>query len=96
MLLAAGLDGIKNDLTPPDAVAANIYDFDIGERAAAGIEALPTDLNNAVLEMKADPFIEKTLGDHVFNKYTEAKEREWYDFSTTVTEWELDQYLNKF
>ena len=46
--------------------------------------------------MKSDPFIQDVLGDHVFSKYTEAKDKEWYDFSTTVTEWELNQYLNKF
>ncbi len=96
VLLAAGLDGIKNDLMPPEAVSANIYDIDIAERKAAGIDNLPSDLSKAIDEMKADPFIEKVLGNHVFSKYTEAKEKEWYDFSTTVTQWELDQYLNKF
>ena len=96
VLLAAGLDGIKNDLMPPDAVSANIYDIDLTERTAAGIDNLPSDLSKAIDEMKADPFIEQVLGAHVFGKYTEAKEKEWYDFSTTVTQWELDQYLNKF
>ena len=96
VLLAAGLDGIKNDLTPPEAVPANIYDMDIEERKTAGIDNLPSDLRGAIDEMKADPFIKEVLGDHVFSKYTQAKEKEWYDFSTTVTEWELDQYLNKF
>lgn len=96
VLLAAGLDGIQNDLTPPEAVSANIYDFDRKEREAAGIGSLPTDLNAAIQEMKEDPFIRETLGEHVFNKYVEAKEKEWHDFSTTVTEWEVDQYLNKF
>ena len=96
VLLAAGLDGIRNDLMPPSAVSANIYDFNMEEREAAGIGSLPADLNSAVAEMKADPFIREALGDHVFGKYIEAKEKEWYDFSTAVTEWELDQYLNKF
>jgi glutamine synthetase len=96
VLLAAGLDGIKNDLMPPEAVSANIYDIEKEERIASGIDSLPFDLNNAIDEMKADPFIKDVLGDHVFSKYTEAKEKEWHDFSTTVTEWELDQYLNKF
>lgn len=95
-LLAAGLDGIKNDLMPPAAVSANIYDFNSAERQAAGIGSLPTDLNEAIQEMKADSFIHQVLGEHVFSKYVEAKEKEWYDFSTAVTEWELDQYLNKF
>ena len=96
VLLAAGLDGIKNDWMPPEAVSANIYDFNSEEREAAGIDSLPSNLNDAVQEMKADPFIREVLGDHVFSKYVEAKEKEWYEFSTAVTEWELEQYLNKF
>lgn len=96
VLLAAGLDGIKNNLMPPDAVSANIYDISPEEREKAGIDSLPADLQSAIEEMKADPFIRNALGDHVFSKYVEAKEREWHDFSTTVTEWELNQYLNKF
>ncbi len=96
VLLAAGLDGIKNDLTPPAAVSANIYDFNPQEREAAGIDSLPADLFSAISEMKEDSFIREVLGDHVLSKYTEAKEKEWYDFSTAVTEWELKEYLNKF
>ena len=96
LLLAAGLDGIEKGLEPPAPVSANVYEFDANEREKLGIESLPGDLNAAVAAMKADPFVRETLGDHVFSKYIEAKEREWYEYSTTVTEWESDRYLNKF
>lgn len=96
LLLAAGLDGIENDLQPVAPVSANVYDIDEAEREALGIDSLPTDLNDAVCEMKADPFVKDTLGKHIYEKYIEAKEREWQEFSTTVTEWESDRYLNKF
>ncbi len=46
--------------------------------------------------MKADPLVRQTLGDHIFGKYVEAKEKEWSDYSATVTEWELNRYLDKF
>ncbi len=96
LLLAAGLDGIEHDLTPPPAVSANIYNIGREERAAQGIEDLPRDLHLAVEAMRADPLVKETLGDHVFGKYVEAKEREWQDYSTTVTAWELNRYLDKF
>jgi glutamine synthetase len=96
LLLAAGLDGIENDLQPATPVSANVYDISEAERKACGIESLPTDLNAAISEMKADPLVRATLGDHVFRKYVEAKEREWHEYSTTVTEWESARYLNKF
>lgn len=96
LLLSAGLDGIENNMQPLPAVSANIYDIGEDERKANRIDSLPENLFAAVSEMKADPFVKETLGDHVFSKYVEAKEKEWREYSTTVTKWELDHYLNKF
>lgn len=96
LLLAAGMDGIENDLTPPPAVTSNIYDINPQDRKSQNIESLPEDLKDAVAAMKADPLIRRVLGDHIFSKYVEAKEKEWHEFSTTVTGWELKEYLDKF
>ena len=46
--------------------------------------------------MQKDPLLREALGDHVFQKYIEAKENEWQRFATTVTQWELQEYLGKF
>ncbi len=96
VLLAAGLDGIKNNLTPPNPVSANIYDMDNEVREAYGIDNLPRDLSEAIQLLKNDSFITEVLGEHVFGKYVEAKEKEWNSFISTVTEWEINEYLNKF
>lgn len=96
VLLAAGLDGIKNNLTPPNPVSANIYDMDNEVREAYGIDNLPRDLSEATQLLKNDSFITEVLGEHVFGKYVEAKEKEWNSFISTVTEWEINEYLNKF
>jgi glutamine synthetase len=96
LLLEAGLDGIENDLTPPPAVSANIYDMPPEIREKHRIESLPENLAQALSEMKADPLIRRTLGDHLYQKYAEAKKQEWNEYSTTVTEWELNRYLNRF
>lgn len=96
VLLAAGLEGIKQDLTPSDPVSANIYEMSAADRARAGIESLPVTLREAVERMKADPFMRETLGDHVYSKYVEAKEKEWNEYSTRVSQWEIDRYLNRF
>ena len=96
LLLAAGLDGIEHKLQPVDPVSVNVYGISEEERLSSGIGDLPADLNEAVSEMKADPFVQETLGSHVFRKYIEAKEREWKEYSSTVTEWESARYLSKF
>ena len=43
--------------------------------------------------MKKDPSIKDVLGDHIFYKYIEAKQKEWDGYKTMVSRWELDQYL---
>lgn len=96
VLLAAGLEGIEKDMMPPEPVSQNIYDMSAGEMQQAGIDRLPASLYDAVCEMKNDSFIAQTLGDHVFHKYVEAKEKEWQRFNTTITQWEIREYLSKF
>ena len=46
--------------------------------------------------MEADPFIRKALGEHVYTKYVEAKRQEWKEYTTRVSQWEIERYLNKF
>lgn len=96
VLLSAGLEGIKEGLKPSEPVLTNIYHLTEDERKAKGIENLPADLNEAVREMKNDPFIKEVLGEHVYNKYIEAKTKEWQRFATTVTQWEINEYLSRF
>lgn len=96
VILSAGLDGIKNKLTPPPAMDMNIYEMSEQERLENNIESLPASLEEAIVLMKANPYIKEVLGDHIFNKYIKAKTAEWDDYKTKVTQWELDEYLTKF
>ena len=94
--LAAGLDGIKNKLEVPASVDCNIFEMTDEERAASGIVTLPENLYEAVQCMKNDKFVCDVLGDHIVEKYTEAKLKEWEDYRTRVSQWEIDEYLAKF
>jgi len=96
LVLAAGLEGIRERLTPPDPVNGNIYAMTATQRKRGHIESLPTDLHEATLEMKKDPLVRKVLGDHIFEKYLEAKELEWNEYKTRVSQWEIDNYLSKY
>ncbi len=93
--LAAGLDGIKKEIEPSAEVPENIYELDDDERESRGIEALPADLHDAIGELKRDAFIQEVLGQHITNKYIEAKEAEWMQYRTQVTGWEIEEYLYK-
>jgi len=93
--LAAGLDGIKRGLTPPESVQKDIYEMTEQERAEAGIGNLPSNLYEAIQEMKKSEFVKKVLGEEVFNKYIRAKSEEWDEYTSQVTDWEIDRYLDR-
>jgi len=96
VLLAAGLDGIENKLTPPPAVGRNIYVMDEKEREENGIKDLPSTLKDALLELQRDEIIVNAMGEHLYEHFIEAKEIEWDMFRTTVHPWEREQYMTTY
>ena len=93
--LAAGLDGIKNEIMPPCSVDCNIYEMTEQERMDAGIENLPGSLLEAAREFEKDAFIQDVLGEDLSKKYIRAKTKEYEDYRAQVTEWELGKYLHR-
>ncbi|MHB8170587.1 MAG: type I glutamate--ammonia ligase [Thermincolia bacterium] len=96
VMLAAGIDGIKNKIQPPAPTERNIYNMNAAEREEAGIASLPASLYEAIEELGKDPVVKAALGEHIFNKYTEAKLAEWDDYRTKVHQWEIDSYLSRY
>lgn len=94
--LAAGLDGIKNNLMPAPSVDKNIFEMSQREREEAGIENLPENLCDAIDKFEQDDLIKKVLGEHISSNYINAKKQEWQTYRTQVTEWEIEQYLHQF
>lgn len=93
--LAAGIEGIKNEIMPPDSIDCNVYDMTEEERRKAGIEELPGSLREAAAAFRNDPFIQNVLGEDLSEKYLQAKKREYAEYSSQVTEWELSRYLQR-
>jgi glutamine synthetase len=95
-MLAAGLDGIERKLTPPEPVEENLYHLDAAKLASRKIRQLPGTLREAVDELAADGVIAEALGEHVFERFVEAKSEEWDEYRMQVTAWEVDRYLEAF
>ena len=93
--LAAGLDGIKRKLTPGKGSMKNQYEMAEGEKQEAGINTLPRDMKEALEIFKQSTYMKELLGDHIFNKYVEAKSAEWESYQKFVSQWEVDRYLYK-
>ncbi len=93
--LEAGLDGIRNQITPPPAVTENIFEMRLSQKEKLGIDSLPGDLEEALDELEKDTYIKEVLGNHISEKYLEAKRVEWDDYRAQVTNWEIEKYLYK-
>jgi glutamine synthetase len=96
VLLASGLDGIKEKLAPPEPVGRNIYVMDDEELEKEGIKQLPATLKEALENLKGDPVLLDALGTHAAEHFIEAKEIEWDMFRTQVHPWEREQYLSSY
>ena len=91
--LAAGLDGIERKLLPPEEITENIFEMNAEERAANGIEDLPDSLEHALVALKADPLLAEVLGPHILPQYIAGKEKEWEEYCTRVSSWEIAKYM---
>ena len=96
VILAAGLDGIKNELEPPAPVDRNIYVMNAEERKAHGIDNLPGSLDAALQALDEDEIIKAALGEHIYDNFKEAKEVEFDMYRTTVHQWERDMYMKMY
>jgi len=94
--LAAGLDGIRRRIEPPEPVEKNIFTLSVRDRRRYRIQALPRDLSEALEAFRRSPLMREVLGDHVFNHLIAAKEQEWQQYSTQVHDWEIERYLASY
>ena len=94
--LAAGMDGVQRKLTPPDPVNKNIFEMSFRERRKYRIDELPRDLHEALECLEKDTVIRDALGDHIYERFVEAKREEWQDYIGKVSEWELQRYLGQY
>ena len=93
--LAAGLDGIKNEILPPESIDCNIYEMTEEQRKEARIDSLPGSLLEAAREFEKDDFIKGVLGEDLAEKFVRAKTEEYKAYRGQVTDWEIEQYLHR-
>ena len=94
--LAAGLDGIEKNMTPPEEINDNIFGMSRRERRERGIENLPGSLEEAIYEFEHDDVIKDALGEHIVKQYISGKEKEWDEYITRVSSWEVEKYIVAF
>ena len=95
-MLAAGLDGIETKADSREPVNTNIWEMSHREKRRLRIDDLPYDLSEACDELEKDDVITAALGSHIATNFIDAKRQEWRDYTTRVSDWELDNYLAKY
>ena len=93
VMLAAGLDGIEEELNPSPPVNKNIFDMSHRERRRLKIDALPGSLGEALNAMAKSHFMKEALGEHIFKYFVAAKRVEWQEYIARVHDWEIERYL---
>jgi len=91
-LIKAGLDGMEKGLDPGEEMRDNLFEFSDDEIQERGIKLLPENLDEALDELEKDEVISDSL-EESYEHYLGLKRKECKDFKSTVTDWELDTYL---
>ncbi len=94
--LAAGLDGIREKIDPGDPVNKNIARMSFRERRKFRIDDLPRDLHEALDYLERDRVIRDALGEHIYERYVDAKREEWEEYTGRVSPWEVERYMGHY
>jgi glutamine synthetase len=92
-MLAAGIDGIVNELPLEDPVEENLYHFTDEDLKRRNIPMLPETLGDAIKAMEEDSLIREALGNHTYERLIEAQTADWDAFRVHVTDWERKRYI---
>ncbi|MFW9803686.1 MAG: glutamine synthetase family protein [Candidatus Thorarchaeota archaeon] len=92
---AAGLDGIKRRLTPPEPTGENLY------KTATETKSLPGSLGDALEMLQCDEVIVDALGRSLVDTIVKMRAAEWTEYVeatgdpgvSEVTPWEVSKYL---
>ena len=94
VMLASAFDGIESKLECPAPLNnVNVYELTKQKRIEMGISELPGSLGEALVELEKDSVVREALGPIAYEAFYRAKLEEWTAYRLTVTDWEVDRYL---
>lgn len=88
-MLSAGLDGIRQQIEPPPALARQ-------DAYAQEFTHLPRSLPHALTALEEDEFFRETLGEEYIRHYILMRRAEWERYEAAVTDWEYKEYLDLY
>ncbi|HEY0139892.1 MAG TPA: glutamine synthetase family protein [Thermoanaerobaculia bacterium] len=86
--LAAGLDGIENQIEPPDSFEGDVY-------AAQQLPQVPHSLVDSIRALEESTFAREVFGEKVVEHYLHFFKTEQRKFDAVVTDWERRRYFEQ-
>ena len=86
--MAAGLDGIENQIEPPPILTGDVY-------SNKNVQHVPASLNESIEELDKSAWARKTFGDAVVDHYLNFFRIEQQKFDEVVTSWERARYFER-
>ena len=96
LVLAAGLEGVREELDPGEPHHENLYELSPAELEQIGVQELPRTLGEAVEAFAADPFVEQVLGPGLRDEFIKYKRAEWEEYHQSISAWEINRYARLF
>ncbi len=93
VILAAGMEGIRQGYDLPPQTTRNIFELTAEEMADLGVDPLPQSLAEALDVMEQSKLVHDALGGHIFEWFLRNKRSEWRAYKSHVSQWELERYL---
>lgn len=90
IILAAGLEGVRRKLEPPEPIEKDPSQMDRFERKALGIDELPDNLGRALEYMRQSQLVREILGEYLFEHFVYIKQQEWEKYRGEISRGELD------
>lgn len=92
VMLAAGLEGIKNKYELGNSIEENIFHMSESERKKKKIDSLPGTLEAAIQLFENSKLMKETLGDHIHGSLIANKVKEWDQYRVQVSNYEIERF----
>jgi glutamine synthetase len=92
-IVAAGMDGVNQEMKPPEPRTEDIFNLTDAERESFGIKMLPSSLREALDHLEKDKVIRDAIGSKLLDAFIRVKRDEWRDYvNYAITAWEWSKY----
>jgi glutamine synthetase len=96
LVLAAGLEGIREQIDPGEPYRENMYRKTPEELETLGVKLLPRTLEEAIDAFESDFLTKEVFGTAMHQAWVDFKREEWSSYHNHVSDWERDRYLKFF